>query len=144
MDIVMDPDDWHTAYVIDVGGKLWRTIDTGTTFQNVTGTLSDVGALRSLEYFAGGNGDYVLVGADAGVFIASMPWTMCWWRGPWDAAPGPSRSLAQSWIRIRLRLHLILLSCTYCWETIKVTTDGGRKIIWDLFLEERIFSVPQS
>jgi hypothetical protein len=72
VDIVMDPDDWHTAYVIDVDGKLWRTTDTGTTFQDVTGTLSDVGALRSLEYFAGGNGDYVLVGADAGVFIASL------------------------------------------------------------------------
>jgi ligand-binding sensor domain-containing protein len=68
----MDPDDWHTAYVIDVDGKLWRTTDTGATFQNVTGTLSDVGALRSLEYFAGGNGDYLLVGADAGVFIASF------------------------------------------------------------------------
>ena len=53
-------------------GKLWRTTDTGATFQDVTGTLSDVGALRSLEYFAGGNGDYVLVGADAGVFIAAL------------------------------------------------------------------------
>jgi hypothetical protein len=72
VDIVMDPDDWHTAYVIDVDGKLWRTTDTGTTFQDVTGTLSDVGALRSLEYFAGGNGEYLLVGADAGVFIASL------------------------------------------------------------------------
>ena len=72
VDIVMDPDDWRTAFVIDGDGKIWRTADTGATFQNVTGTLSNVGALRSLEYFAGSKGDYLLVGADAGVFLARL------------------------------------------------------------------------
>ena len=72
VDIVIDPDDWRTAFVIDVDGKLWRTANTGATFEDVTGTLSNVGALRTLEYYAGSKGDYLLVGADAGVFIAPL------------------------------------------------------------------------
>ena len=64
-DIVLDPDDWMTAYIADPTG-VFRTTDAGATWANVTGNLPDPD-LRSLEFIPGSN-DAVVVGGRFGVF----------------------------------------------------------------------------
>ena len=72
IDIVMDPSDYRAAYVIDERQQLWRTTDAGESFHNVTGTLAGVGAFRSLVYYEGALRDFLLVGADRGVFFVTI------------------------------------------------------------------------
>jgi hypothetical protein len=37
--IALDPDNWQRAYVVDNQGKVWRTVDAGATFTDITGNL---------------------------------------------------------------------------------------------------------
>lgn len=52
-DLVMDPEDWRRAYVLDNAGRVWRTIDAGATFTNITSNLAALGVtdLRSIQLY---------------------------------------------------------------------------------------------
>src|SRR5262249_22187409 len=43
LNIALDPDDWHIAYVVDnnsqLNSEIWQTTDAGKTWTNVTGNL---------------------------------------------------------------------------------------------------------
>ena len=65
-DIVMDPNDWARAVVIDAN-SVYLTTNAGMTWSNVTGDLADVD-LRSVEFVPGASGeDAVVVGGRTGV-----------------------------------------------------------------------------
>ena len=66
-DIVLDPADWASAYVLD-GDQLWMTPDAGaTTWTDLTGTLADPD-LRTVVYVETGAADGIIVGGRYGVF----------------------------------------------------------------------------
>ncbi|NUN97559.1 MAG: hypothetical protein HUU16_15455, partial [Candidatus Omnitrophica bacterium] len=67
LDIVVNPEDWMEAYVIDAD-QVYFTPDAGATWQDITGNLTGVGVLRSLEYVPRAGFDVVVVGTDIGVF----------------------------------------------------------------------------
>ena len=71
-DIVLDPNDFRSAYVID-SGQVFQTSDAGTAWTNVTGNLVDTD-LRSIE-FAPSNTNAIFVGGRGGVFrmLANSP-----------------------------------------------------------------------
>ena len=64
--ISVDPNDWHTAIVLDANGKVWETPDQGATWSNLTGNLNALAGadVRTVEFVKVG-GNVVLV-ADAG------------------------------------------------------------------------------
>ncbi len=70
-DLVIDPDDPLTAYVID-SGAVYQTIDAGATWNDITGDLPTLGpgTLRSVAYINGSVEDGIVVGAGTGVFAA--------------------------------------------------------------------------
>ena len=70
-DIVIDPDHPATAYVVD-DVAIFRTIDAGSSWVEVTGNLSslDPGNLHSVAYVNGSLEDGLIVGGDRGVFVA--------------------------------------------------------------------------
>jgi hypothetical protein len=91
IDIVMDPDDWHIAYILDVNGSVFQAItdDPGanTTFTNLTGNLTTFtppflnlqGGLtsdfRTIEFVRSGSDEILLVGGQLGVYRAVNPVT---------------------------------------------------------------------
>ena len=74
-DIVVDPNNFMTAFVLDTF-SVFRTTDAGATWANVTTNMIDAtrnlrgGELVSLEYIPGaaGTSDFVLAGGQQGVF----------------------------------------------------------------------------
>ncbi len=83
-DIVMDPDDWHVAYVVDVNGSVFRaeTNDSGSsvTFTNLTGNLSNFATdLRTIEFIRTGTTTVLLVGGQNGVYRAINPSAQTEW-----------------------------------------------------------------
>jgi hypothetical protein len=59
--IVVDPDDYHIAYVLDTNGKVWRTTDAGQTaanWQDLTDNLDSLAPAATLVQY-GDNGPYV-------------------------------------------------------------------------------------
>ena len=64
-DIVLDPDNWMRAFVVDTT-SVYETTDAGTSWTNITGNLPSIP--RSLEFIPGPNRG-VVVGAITGVFI---------------------------------------------------------------------------
>src|SRR5262247_3494243 len=42
-DVVLDPDDWRSAYVID-SNQVFRTTDAGASWTDITGNLVELGA----------------------------------------------------------------------------------------------------
>jgi len=71
-DIAVDPDDWMKAYVAD-RHRVFQTKDAGGNWQEITGNLTNVGILRTIEVIprADGNGLWIVVGAEPGVFVTS-------------------------------------------------------------------------
>lgn len=67
LDVVVNPEDWMEAFVIDAD-QVYFTPDAGASWQDVTGNLTGVGVLRSLEYIPRSGFDVVVVGSDIGVF----------------------------------------------------------------------------
>lgn len=65
-DIVLDNDDFNTAYVIDAS-TVYSTNDAGASWTDITGDLPN-DDLRSVEYIFGVN-DFVVVGQRSGVYI---------------------------------------------------------------------------
>jgi Ca2+-binding RTX toxin-like protein len=78
-DIVLDRDDWSSAFVID-DNQVFRTTDTGLNWNEITGTLPDFFTdlklttndlkLNTLEFIAGTFVDALVVGSSLGVFAA--------------------------------------------------------------------------
>jgi hypothetical protein len=66
VDIVLDPDDWMTAYVID-SDQVFVTNNGGGSWTEITGNLTD-GDLRSAEFISAAS-DMVFVGGQSGVFV---------------------------------------------------------------------------
>ncbi|MBI3837239.1 MAG: choice-of-anchor D domain-containing protein [Planctomycetia bacterium] len=76
--VVMDPRDWHSAYVIDSRNRVFHTANAGQSWTNITGNLVD-SQLRSIEFINGNNGRAAIaVGGNEGVHIlrlgAGNPW----------------------------------------------------------------------
>jgi photosystem II stability/assembly factor-like uncharacterized protein len=69
-DIVLDPDDWMTAFVIDPTKVYW-TSDAGSTWTDITGNLTDTG-LQSASYIKS-SPDSLVVGGRMGVFELTLP-----------------------------------------------------------------------
>ncbi|HEY6402189.1 MAG TPA: CARDB domain-containing protein, partial [Blastocatellia bacterium] len=70
-DVVLDPDDWRSAYVVD-SNQVFRTTDAGATWTDITGNLPELGAgdFSTTEFVAGSPKDLLLVGTNAGVFVS--------------------------------------------------------------------------
>jgi Bacterial Ig domain len=70
-DIVLDPDDWRSAYVVD-DNQVFRTTNAGASWTDITGNLPGfgVGEFRTTVFIAGVSRDLLLVGTNAGVFVS--------------------------------------------------------------------------
>jgi Big-like domain-containing protein len=69
-DVVLDPDDWRSAYVVD-SNQVFQTTDAGVTWTDITGNLPGLGAgdFRTTVFVAGAR-KLLLVGTNAGVFVS--------------------------------------------------------------------------
>jgi hypothetical protein len=76
LQIVLDPDNWRTAYIADDGGRIWRTTNAGVDFSNISGNLisgrgvTAAGGLRSMAIFGNtpaANDEVLFVGGFGGV-----------------------------------------------------------------------------
>ena len=70
-DLALDPDNPSTVFAVDAGA-VYRTINAGASWSDVTGDLPTLGpgTLRSIAYVNGSFEDGVVVGAGTGVFAA--------------------------------------------------------------------------
>jgi photosystem II stability/assembly factor-like uncharacterized protein len=69
-DVVLDPDDWRSAYVID-SNQVFRTTDAGASWTDITGNLPGLGAGDfNANAFVAGTTKVLLVGTNAGVFVS--------------------------------------------------------------------------
>ncbi|MEO6753391.1 MAG: hypothetical protein ABIP85_16565, partial [Chthoniobacteraceae bacterium] len=68
-DIILDSNDWTRVFVAD-SSAVYVTPDSGTTWQNITGNLTDVGTIRCLEYFSLNGTDCVAAGTGLGVYVS--------------------------------------------------------------------------
>jgi hypothetical protein len=72
LDLVMDPDDWRTAYAVD-SRNVYQTTDAGLNWRVVSDKLG-VPNLRSLSFVETASGrDALLVGTNLGVYRAFDP-----------------------------------------------------------------------
>ncbi len=77
-DIVMDPDDWRIAYLVDRNGSVFRaeTDNAGSsvTFTNLTGNLPAFATdLRTIEFIRTNSANVLLVGGQNGVYRTINP-----------------------------------------------------------------------
>jgi photosystem II stability/assembly factor-like uncharacterized protein len=70
-DVVLDPNDWRNAYVVD-NNRVFRTNNAGGAWTDITGNLRDTGAgnFNTAEFVAGTFNRLLLVGTNAGVFVS--------------------------------------------------------------------------
>jgi Big-like domain-containing protein len=70
-DVVLDPDDWRSAYVVD-DNQVFRTTNAGVSWTDITGNLTALGAIgfRTTVFAAGDSRDILVVGTTAGVFVS--------------------------------------------------------------------------
>jgi photosystem II stability/assembly factor-like uncharacterized protein len=67
--------DWRWAYVLDDQGRVFRTLDAGTNFQELTGNLPTLtGDVRTIEAFTA-HGEVIFVAGYGGVFACKNPRT---------------------------------------------------------------------
>jgi photosystem II stability/assembly factor-like uncharacterized protein len=71
-DVVMNPDDWMTAFVID-NNQVFQTTNAGASWSDITGNLMSIAgaALQTIEFVSGPVGA-IVVGANLGVFAMSL------------------------------------------------------------------------
>ncbi|HVR96962.1 MAG TPA: RTX toxin [Thermoanaerobaculia bacterium] len=71
-DLVIDPDDANTAFVVNAS-NIYRTTNAGATWTTLTGNLPSFapGALKSVTYASTLLGDAVILGTNKGVFFAT-------------------------------------------------------------------------
>jgi hypothetical protein len=85
-DIVLDPTDWHTAFILDANGAVWKAVSdnagTNVTITNVTGNLSSITSnVRTIDAMRDGTNLVVVVGGQGGVFRTINPGTNSVWIG---------------------------------------------------------------
>ncbi|MBI3880990.1 MAG: DUF11 domain-containing protein [Verrucomicrobia bacterium] len=68
-DVVLDTNDWRRVYVID-SDQVFFSSNAGTNWSDITGNLTGVGSLRSLEFAPFGTTNAVIVGTDRGVYCS--------------------------------------------------------------------------
>src|SRR5207247_107955 len=68
-DLVLDTNDWRRVFAVGSAG-VYTSPDAGTNWVDITGNLTGVGALHTVEFFALGGTDCVAVGTDTGVYGA--------------------------------------------------------------------------
>jgi len=78
-DVSMDPTNSARVFAVD-DNQVFRSIDGGTTWVDVTGNLPSISGLdfRTVEYISDASGDSVVVGTRSGVYLAaasSAEWT---------------------------------------------------------------------
>lgn len=73
VDIALDPGNANAAFVADEG-KVWRTANAGSSWTDITGNLSTLGAgrLQTLVYVETALGDGLVVGSQTGAWIAAQ------------------------------------------------------------------------
>ncbi len=71
-DIVLDPDDWNTAYVVD-SNQVFQTTTAGTAWADITGGLAAAGAvdIKCVEYIRCGVNDAIVVGTRTGIYATT-------------------------------------------------------------------------
>lgn len=84
IDIIMDPTDWHVAYMTDVNGSVYRAITdnagANTAFTNLTNNLGNFTSdVRTIEFVTGGAAPVLLVGGQGGVYRMVSPTTSTLW-----------------------------------------------------------------
>ena len=74
--IALNPRDYHQAYVVDAQSKVWQTLDFGTTWTDVTGTLFSDSGSHEMPYAWGciivpmSTYNALVVGTALGTYIA--------------------------------------------------------------------------
>ena len=68
-DLVLDTNDWRRVFVIDSASVYYST-NVGTNWINITGNLTGVGTVRSLEFLGFQGTDCVVAGTDTGVYCS--------------------------------------------------------------------------
>jgi photosystem II stability/assembly factor-like uncharacterized protein len=72
--IVVDPTSSATAFVTTNGGRVWRTTNWGTTWQNITGDLPPLPVNTiALDHAAGTANPTLFVGTNVGVYATADP-----------------------------------------------------------------------
>lgn len=76
--IVLDPTNWHIAYVLDFNGHIYRTTTAGQSFSNwtdVTGALNTLftSDIRTIAFVRSGNTPVLLAGGQGGVYRSVNP-----------------------------------------------------------------------
>ena len=66
-DIVLDRNDWRRVFVAGTSG-VYFSPNSGASWTNITGNLTGVGSLHTLEFFRLGGTDCVAAGTDLGVY----------------------------------------------------------------------------
>ena len=69
LDLVLDTNDWQRVFAID-SASVFVSSNAGTNWVNITGDLTGVGTLRSLEFCGVQGTDCVVAGTDTGVYCS--------------------------------------------------------------------------
>jgi hypothetical protein len=74
LDIVLDPGDYRRAYVLGGNGRVYRTVDAGASWVNVTGNLRNLTTdIRTIELYKDPATEALLVGGQGGVYRCLNP-----------------------------------------------------------------------
>lgn len=79
-DLVLDPKDWRSVFVVDSNGSVWHSADAGERWVNMSGNLLAFGVtdVRSVEFISGSTGRFLTVGSDHGVYYAPVDAPILW------------------------------------------------------------------
>lgn len=69
-DIVLDSDDWMTAYVTGSRG-IWKTTNAGETWTDITGDLT-ASFIKPVQFIEAATGDHVVLGTNRGVMTMDV------------------------------------------------------------------------
>jgi hypothetical protein len=71
LDIAVDPNDYRRAFVVD-GTRVWYTVNSGTTWIDITGALANPAGLRAVEFLPSGSTGAVIIGTIDGVYYCDL------------------------------------------------------------------------
>jgi hypothetical protein len=120
-DVVLDPEDWTIAYVIDPT-HVYRTPDAGDSWTDIIGDLfaGGGGALRQLAYVPGAPSDFLVVATESGVFFSSTTAFGAW------ASLGSGLPNVPVWDLAYDATHDVLVAATLgrgAWKLSSVSSD---------------------
>jgi hypothetical protein len=96
-DLVLDPDNWQRVYVVDVAGRVFRTVDAGATWTDITSNLGALATdLRSIAMFSP-----TPLPGDEAIFVGGL--------GGVFGSPDPVRGAATSWVKFGVGLPSYLV-----------------------------------